>query len=1057
MRFFFTFWLLGLLLSTNAQVSQQVLADQSFDIVNQDNYRQYFNFELSLNEFKNQLISSPSRNNDKSTWAIVKLPMPDGTYRDVRIAEASVFSQKMQARYPEIKTYVVSSVDECYVSGRLSVTPLGLNGLIITDDGDVFFEPVEGDTHIVYHPDRNNENEFTCNTDHSNVTKKNQNTSRDSYGGEMRELIIAIASSGEFSAKHSNNLTTINSFIATYLAELNVIYERDAGVTFTLTEDNDDIVFFNPNTDGLDPSNNSAKLNSAQSVISGAIPAADYDVGHVFYEIDYSGNGYTGSGIAGLGVTCSNSFKARGWSGCGGNYPTWFWMDIFAHEVGHQLGATHCYYGTSANCGFGNRSVGDGVEPGSGNSLMSYEKNCFSYGSCTDQNITPYAGFNYLHGYSIDQIQDYLSTESCYAISSISNSAPVISMPSNFTIPKGTPFVLSATATDADGDALLLGWEEIDTDNLNLSCPGGAPNDAATSTTAPLFRSFDPASDGGTRYFPQMSDILGNTQTMGEILPQVGRDIDVRFTARAESFGGVSYEDMTVTVDGNSGPFEVLTGNGSSTYTSCTNLNIQWTVAGTNNSPVNCTGVNILFSFDGGATFPQVLASNTPNDGSQVVELPSSGTTNGRIKIEGNNNIFFDISNEDITISSTCNAIATTISNDEPVVADPGSPDLVLDLSLGDAISNFNGTLVVSDPNTNLIGRNMTTGGCVTFGNNPKYQTIVVQASETDDYSFSTSASFSEVLNIYSNSFNPGNPCSTWAGSNMQWDPVSTQITFDNPYTMNIAQGEIVEIVLSGFSSSNVGAYSVGISSGGTGELINGTAVPSGYTYLYTISNSQGNIEDIAAVADLSDDTQYTSGEYIVEGFMVQGSPNLSSYIGGPLITLKSNVENCGGLCGQFSTNQVSITINGCTPSTKMVTSSADDGTSGTLGYEIENACEGDIIEFSPSLVGSTITLTSEIVVAFDLEMSGLGKNSLTISGGSNNRIFNVNQGVSMSISDVALEDGYALTEGGAFINHGTVTLDNVKFEGNMSGASAQAFSNQGIIIVEAGVVEVKN
>ena len=59
----------------------------------------------------------------------------------------------------------------------------------------------------------------------------------------------------------------------------------------------------------------------------------------------------------------------------------------------------------------------------------------------------------------------------------------------------------------------------------------------------------------------------------------------------------------------------------------------------------------MLFRSDGGNTFPTVLAASTPNDGSEAVVIPVGNTTTARIKVECANNIFFDISNTNFTVS----------------------------------------------------------------------------------------------------------------------------------------------------------------------------------------------------------------------------------------------------------------------------------------------------------------------------------------------------------------------------------------------------------------------
>ena len=856
----------------------------SNDVVIGDPKEMEFLFIPDFEQLKSVLVSAPRSTEQDKAWIGMKLPFADGIYHDVEVAEAPVVAEKIYNKYPENRSYKVRGIKDKYISGRMAVTANGLTALLYTQSGSVFIEPAEGKYHKAYNYDGSILQSFSCGTDHSNFKSEVSSSVRTSIGSTERKFIIAIASTGEFSAKHGNNLANINAAITDYLTLINTLYERDLAVTFELTSDNDDIIFFNPATDGIDPANSSTQLNTTQSVINSTIGSANYDIGHAFYEMDPPPNGgWWGSGVATLGVGCTSSLKARGWTGCGGSYPNSFWMEIFAHEVGHQFAATHTFYGTSGNCGGSQRSVGNGVEPGSGNSLMSYEGTCGATSNpmCDSQNITPESSFQYFHSHSVDQIQTFVSgSGSCYTSSSTGNSPPIITMPGSKTIPTETPFYLSATATDPDGDPLLLSWEEVDTDNLSLSCPSGAPNDAALSDTAPLFRSFDPSPDGNIRYFPQLSDILDDTQTMGEILPEVERTIDMRFIARGtdpNGISGVSYEDVTITVDGDSGPFEVITASTPIGYLAGASVNVMWTVGNTNQSPISCSNVKILFSNDGGNTFPITLAASTSNDGMHTITMPSNATDQGRLKVEAIGNIFFSINKGDISIISDCEPNPSSIINNDPVTADVGDPSLDLGLLVGEEISSVSGNIEGTDPNSNLIGKNNSTGSCVAFGNMPGYDTYVFTATATDTYNFTTSGSgFSEVVNIYQDVFNPpAINCQNWLTSNFNYSP----ITFTNPFSVSLTDGDVIEMVVSGFNSGDTGAYTINFSSNGSGALINADIIPGGYVYKFVIYNSSGTIIGIEDVADLTDGAIYYNDVYTVKGLMVLGVADLSPYI----------------------------------------------------------------------------------------------------------------------------------------------------------------------------------
>jgi hypothetical protein len=135
-----------------------------------------------------------------------------------------------------------------------------------------------------------------------------------------------------------------------------------------------------------------------------------------------------------------------------------------------------------------------------------------------------------------------------------------------------------------------------------------------------------------------------------------------------------------------------------------------------------------------------------------------------------------------------------------------------------------------------------------------------------------------------------------------------------------------------------------------------------------------------------------------------------------------------------------------------MVINSADSGP-GSLRAAIAAAQPGDAIEFSPGLIGATITLQSPIDIDKLLFIVGPGADELTINGNNGTRLFNVGSyapgsvpGETTSISGLTLESGKA-DEGGAILDDGApLTLKSDVFdqnqavggpEGNGSGGAA--------------------
>lgn len=77
---------------------------------------------------------------------------------------------------------------------------------------------------------------------------------------------------------------------------------------------------------------------------------------------------------------------------------------------------------------------------------------------------------------------------------------------------------------------------------------------------------------------------------------------------------------------------------------------VTWNVANTTAAPVSCASVNILMSTDTGNTYTHVLASGTPNDGSADIVVPAVNSVLCRVGVEAADNIFFDVSNFNISV-----------------------------------------------------------------------------------------------------------------------------------------------------------------------------------------------------------------------------------------------------------------------------------------------------------------------------------------------------------------------------------------------------------------------
>src|SRR5690606_14047233 len=121
-------------------------------------------------------------------------------------------------------------------------------------------------------------------------------------------------------------------------------------------------------------------------------------------------------------------------------------------------------------------------------------------------------------------------------------------------------------------------WEQMDENNAAHTFP------TATATSGVAFRSVMP-STSEERYFPALNTVLtGNTASQWEVVPGVGRTMNFRLTVRDNRAGGAANnsDDMSVAVDGNSGPFAVTSPNSNVNWEMGTTQTVTWDVAGSN-------------------------------------------------------------------------------------------------------------------------------------------------------------------------------------------------------------------------------------------------------------------------------------------------------------------------------------------------------------------------------------------------------------------------------------------------------------------------------------------
>ncbi|SIQ49479.1 Por secretion system C-terminal sorting domain-containing protein [Chryseobacterium sp. RU37D] len=606
----------------------------------------FLTYRLDVAGIKNYLNSVPELgdNDRKDNAPMIVLPMPDGTKAKFRIWKSSVMAPELAQKFPQLVTLTGQGVDDKYATIKLDFTELGFHAQIksvIT--GDLYIDPYaknDINNYIIYKKnDLINKNPRICATKDDEqllLEKKNMSkTVTPSVGNQIRIFRFVVACTGEYAQAatglSSPTVAQTLSAIVTSVNRVNGVYEQEIAVRLILVSNENSVVFTNPSTDPFNGNDDAYTLiDESQTVIDGIIGSANYDVGHTFST--------GGGGLAGLGVICDDSGKASGITGSPNPVGDPYDIDYVAHEVGHQFGGPHTFNATTGSCGGGNRDGSHAVEPGSGITIMAYAGICGTTNNLASNSIPIF------HTNSFQSITQTVQSTTCQVTNPVANTAPIVNAGSDYTIPKSTPFKLTGSATDAQGNALTYCWEQNDI--------GPAGNWNVPTGNAPLFRSFLPVTDP-YRYFPKITDVINNTTTKGEVLPSYARSMEFRLTVRDNNAGcaGVANDDAKITVDGNSGPFTVTAPASAVSWTGNSTQTITWNVANTTAAPVSCANVSILLSTDGGLTYPTTILASTPNDGSEVITIPNMNTTQARIMVAGVGNVFYNINPVNFTIT----------------------------------------------------------------------------------------------------------------------------------------------------------------------------------------------------------------------------------------------------------------------------------------------------------------------------------------------------------------------------------------------------------------------
>lgn len=877
-------------------------------------YKKYKVFEQDLTMINNWFKNNLHHYTDKSHKYEFSIPIASNQFIDFELFNSGILSEEYLSNNNTTRAYKGISKDKRYTT-RITISTIGILAKItdISTGQSYYIQPLNhNNKYLIIYQDSDliNSSTFSCNSiENSNVRLDNNidNEKMVALGDcTLKSFRMAVAATAEYTNAAGGVLNARN-YITQTINTITEIYERDLTVTFSLLL-NDENIFTSTSANGYpytQTSLNSQLLTENHNHLNSKF-GNNYDLGNLF---GY-GPGFSG-GLAELQSVCYNYGKGRSASGLNANFGSQalygpLLEQTIAHETGHQFGATHTMSANTSSCGGNNHSATSNWEAGGGSTIMAYSSAC-------NPLYYDVRSSHFFHAGSLIQMNNYINSYTACAVRTTSNNTNPIVSNLQYIIPTNTPFKLTIDASDAENNNLTYSFDQYDL----YGGTGTNTTPQPTATFGPLFKTLVPSTNN-FRYFPSLSTLISGTNDPYEVLPTVSRNINFLGLVRDNNLdaGCVAYSNIRLTVDNACGDFKITSHNTSASNNLIADGSNTTTLTWNTASCVYSGNVNIKFSTDSGMTYPYTILANTPNDGSETFIVPNLVTCNGRFLIEPINNVFFSINESPIIITSN-NSLAKglTIQPSNTVTAEEGNAtlNLITNPVYGTAISSpIVGTLNVSNT-SNLSFINGATNSCSGPSNSNYYHAIEFIAGESKNYTFTFSAGFYSLINLYNNSFDPNIVCNNFITSSAILPNGSSFVTLNNSISQNLCAGQKYVLVFESFSqdpSAVISSFS--ITSNGL-MFANAVNPPAHYAYGYVITDlNSNNIVSIQSNTDLSNRTKFPTGNYKIEGISSnQALATLNStYIGQSWHTLNSDILNqANNLDAQLSNNQRLVNI----------------------------------------------------------------------------------------------------------------------------------------------------
>ncbi|WP_449400637.1 reprolysin-like metallopeptidase [Chryseobacterium wanjuense] len=336
------------------------------------NVRSYY--KLDLNKIRTQLKDAQETGKNAKPVEI-SLPTLNGGIEKFAVYSFPVLDKALADQY-QLGSYVGVGINDPSKYVRFSVAPNDFQSMIIKNGEYEFIEPVDtGKTTYGVHPKTEKGNGgFTCSTNESKMSKEEIKKLLDmgktfsnqpanfakTSDKKYRTMRLAMSVTGEYTQFFGGTVAGALTAINATMTRVNGVFEKDFALHLNV-QNYPGVIYTDPATD---PYTNDLNLQ-LQQTLTANVGDANYDIGHVFNAAGNNGNAGCIGCVCIAPTTTVPKGKGSAFTQTANPQGDAFDIDFVAHEMGHQLGATHTY-------AFAIEGTGVNMEPGSGSTIMGY-------------------------------------------------------------------------------------------------------------------------------------------------------------------------------------------------------------------------------------------------------------------------------------------------------------------------------------------------------------------------------------------------------------------------------------------------------------------------------------------------------------------------------------------------------------------------------------------------------------------------------------------------------------------------------------------------------------